>query len=111
MGEPKGVSIKETVLKVRHPVLLLVYLTWAKFCVFVCQFVRDVRADEEVRGEIVPFSERISIAGSFQFAIEVILDDVLGIGELLVDGSVSDFCTDGVVFTISDVVNVFAVDR
>ena len=111
MGEPKSISVKETVLKMRHPVLLFVYLAWVKFCIFVCQFVRDVCADEEVRGEIVPFSERISIAGSFQFAIEVILDDVLGLGELLVDGSVSDFCTDSVVFTISYVVNVFAVER
>lgn len=111
MGEPKGVSVKEAILKVRHPVLLFVYLTWVKFCVFVCQFVRDVCTDEEVRSEIVSFSERISIARGLQFAIEMVLDDVLGIGELLVDGFVSDLSTDGVVFTISDVVNVFAVNR
>ena len=66
--------------------LLFIYLTWVKFCIFICQFIRDICTDEEVRGKIVSFSERISIAGGLQFAIEMVLDDVLGVGELLVDG-------------------------
>lgn len=88
-------------------------------------FGADFGADEEVGGDVVAFGEFIAGAdalddfafvltaggGVFVEDVEAVLDDVFGVGVLLVDGFADDFVAVEVVFAVADEVDLFLRDE
>lgn len=111
-AQEEGVTVEETVFEVFVGLRLVV--AWAEgWCVEVEGVALNLRAYEEVRGDVVAFGVFVAVADGVGIClvldvvlVDVVLDGVAGVGELLVERHTFDVVAIAVVFAIADVVYV-----
>ena len=125
----EGVAVKRSSGKMRvhrHFLAIRGKTVGTIVCVSVCEVIGvDITSDEEVRGEIIALCERVAVthfaddrlffraAPVFRLVeyVYVQLDDVPGVGELLVDRLRADVRAVEVVFAVTYVVDLAVIEH